>query len=473
MNGLLEILTNKYWMMAPDQLHAIRAVLESNLNARVNPGTFVKRPSFAASASGGAILNYAQMEDGAYCSSFEADEIDEPFVNVIVIDGPVTRNGGACSYGSYEHRDMIMMAADNPFCCGHVIFIDTPGGSAWAVNDYKQAIEYAKSKGQHVYAFIDGMCASAGMYVAAMCDKRFYMHPKDEVGCIGTMAAFYTEKDGERNEYTNETYHEVYDPESFDKNKWYRDAANDGDTKELVDTLAELGAEFRDCVTSRCPKAKDEHIHGKTFAAEDVKGILVDEQSTLNEVIQLCFNEGSAHIPVQNNSKTTMTEKYPNVAAACGAAELVVEADGAFMATEMLDNLSAHLDSLDQQIKDAQAQLTAQAEAFETKENEMAEAHSSEIAAVRSECSEKLSAMTLEKEEAEAQLAELRVSLADKEATIEALTKQSAETPDESPACNGTGVQVQTIITMPAYDSNLSPEENERIRNEWKRKYNL
>ena len=42
---------------------------------------------------------------------------------------------------------------------------------------------------------------------------------------FGVMAAFYTQKDGSKNEYTNETYHELYDPESFEKNKWVRDVA--------------------------------------------------------------------------------------------------------------------------------------------------------------------------------------------------------------------------------------------------------
>ena len=75
------------------------------------------------------------------------------------------------------------------------------------------------------------------MYLASLCDERYYMNPKDEIGCIGVMAAFYTLANGSKDKYTDETYHEEYDPESFDKNKAYRDIANKNNSKELVKGL--------------------------------------------------------------------------------------------------------------------------------------------------------------------------------------------------------------------------------------------
>ena len=242
MNGLLEILTNKQWMIRPEFVHSMMPVIQNNLNnhielteereremgcrivfTREGVETRIKEERYSA-------------KDGRYISSWN-DNKDDPFINVMFVDGPITRNGGACSYGSVEHRDMMMTAADNANCVGHIFHINTPGGSAWAKNDYQQAIDYARSKKQPVVAFVDGMCCSAGMYLAALCDARYYMHQKDEIGCIGVMAAFYTEKDGSTCTYTNETYHEIYDPESFDKNKEFRDIANDGNDELLIAEL--------------------------------------------------------------------------------------------------------------------------------------------------------------------------------------------------------------------------------------------
>lgn len=391
MNGLLEILTNKQWMIRPDFVHSMMPVIQNNLNnhielteerehemgcrivfTREGVETRIKEERYSA-------------KDGRYISS-RNDNKDDPFINVMFVDGPITRNGGACSYGSVEHRDMMMTAADNANCVGHIFHINTPGGSAWAKNDYQQAIDYARAKGQPVMAFVDGMCCSAGMYLAALCDARYYMHPKDEIGCIGVMAAFYTEKDGSTCTFSNETYHELYDPESFDKNKEFRDIANDGNSDLLIQELAKLGVEFRADVKAACPKAKDEHLHGKVFDAQDVKGILMDDQKSLGEVFNIVIDRGvknglqsarnAKNMLNPNNNSINMKENYPAVFALLGVEEMQMQEGGAFMNEGLLATLNAAIEAKNQEIADAKKladdltaekdNLTAQIETIKT-----------------------------------------------------------------------------------------------------------
>ena len=368
MKGLYEILTEKWWMVNPDFVHGIRKAWEKSLNEHAE---FVKPKKVcgyvtAENQEGGTYYpeEYQISEDGKQVRGNWALDLPEdneraqnfPFVSVLTVDGPITRNGGYCSYGSIDHRDMMMRAADHPLCRGHLFIINTPGGSAWAKNDYALAIDYAHSKGQKVISLTDGMCDSAGMYLASLCDERYYLNPKDQVGCIGVMAAFYTLANGSKDKYTDETYHEEYDPESFDKNKAYRDIANKNDNKELIKELAELGVEFRADVKKACPNAKDEHLHGKVFNAEDVKGILMDDQSTFMGCVKRCFDlyngtaepikrEASIQKPepgenepeqaslstVQENHQHTNTKNkidmanYPLINAACGMKEGEIE----------------------------------------------------------------------------------------------------------------------------------------------------
>jgi hypothetical protein len=280
----------------------------------------------------------------------------------------------------------MMTAADNANCVGHIFHINTPGGSAWAKNDYQQAIDYARAKGQPVMAFVDGMCCSAGMYLAALCDARYYMHPKDEIGCIGVMAAFYTEKDGSTCTFSNETYHELYDPESFDKNKEFRDIANDGNSDLLIQELAKLGVEFRADVKAACPKAKDEHLHGKVFDAQDVKGILMDDQKSLGEVFNIVIDRGvknglqsarnAKNMLNPNNNSINMKENYPAVFALLGVEEMQMQEGGAFMNEGLLATLNAAIEAKNQEIADAKKladdltaekdNLTAQIETIKT-----------------------------------------------------------------------------------------------------------
>ena len=397
MKGLFEILTEKKWMVSPDFVHGIRKSLEHNLNTHAVFSKSEKSCGYvtANDAEGNTYYpeEYQISEDGKqvrgnWCLNLPAYDEDAqtfPFVSVLTVDGPITRNGGYCSYGSIYHRDMMMRAADHPLCRGHVFIINTPGGSAWAKNDYALAIDYAHSKGQKVIALVDGLCASAGMYLASLCDERYYMNPKDQVGCIGVMAAFYTLADGTVNQFTDETYHELYDPKSFDKNKAYRDIANKDDDKELIKELADLGVEFRADVKKACPNATDEHLHGKVFNAEDVKGILMDGQSSFMEVVQHAFElyDGRAELinreqtaeptaePEQTATNTNTNinmENYPLICSACGlqAGEIVVTEEGAYMNASLLDNLEAHMKEAEQKVTDAEQKAT-------TAENALAE----------------------------------------------------------------------------------------------------
>lgn len=495
MKGLFEILTEKKWMISPDFVHGIRKALEQNLNTHSAFQRPEKTCGFvtAVDAMGNVYYpeEYQISEDGKkvkgnWALAYE-DEQNFPFVSVLTVDGPITRNGGGCSYGSINHRDMMIKAANHPLCRGHIFLINTPGGSAWAKNDYEQAINYARSLGQPVIAFVDGMCASAGMYLASLCDERYYMHPKNEIGCIGVMAAFYTKADGSTNQFTNETYHELYDPESFDKNKAFRDIANDGNDELLINELADLGKEFRADIMKACPNAKEEHIKGKVFNAEDVKGILMDDQSTFFDCIQRCFalhagtaepiyresstsnnSTASSSLPTgegQGGANTINMNTYPLTQSLLGVESLVVTEEGTFINADLLDTCEANLQAAEtakaeaeQKLADAQKALAdAQAHAQEIEEqlataradkqkaDEATEALRAEFGKEKADLTVQLDTLRADfgkKEEAlkgaQDALATAQQTLADRDAQIAALTSAPApQQEQESPESNG------------------------------------
>lgn len=517
MKGLYEILTEKKWMVNPDFVHGIRKSIEQNLNTHTAFTKPEKTCGFVTAKDNKGNTYYPEeyqiSEDGKQVrTNYQLDypEDDEraqnfPFVSVLTVDGPITRNGGYCSYGSIDHRDMMMRAADHPLCRGHLFIINTPGGSAWAKNDYALAIDYAHSKGQKVIALVDGMCASAGMYLASLCDERYYLNPKDQVGCIGVMAAFYTLANGSKDKYTDETYHEEYDPESFDKNKAYRDIANKNDNKELVKELAELGVEFRADVKKACPNAiEDVHLKGKVFNAEDVKGILMDDQSTFMVCVQRCFalyngtaepikREASIQKPepednepeqasastAQENHQHTIHQKsinmanYPKINAACGmqdGQQIEVKEEGAFMNAPLLDTLEAHLASQEQAVADAkqkattaeqsladlQAKHDALAETIAQKDEEIKNLKEAKAKAdedikalndAKAKADEEKAKVDEELKTAQASLATAQQTIADKDAQIAELNENPGEEPAQgaAPQNNGEGAKAQNL----------------------------
>ena len=145
-----ELYTTKHWMILPAFVHGILPTLMHNSNNHITLGVVEKKRPFLAVAGGSDYIRDAQVtEDGEVVPRYNWDgssllaQMREPFVNVIPIDGPITRNGDACSYGSKDIRDWMMEAAGNKYCRAHVLVINTPGGSAWAKNDFQQAIDFA------------------------------------------------------------------------------------------------------------------------------------------------------------------------------------------------------------------------------------------------------------------------------------------------------------------------------------------
>ena len=543
MKGLYEILTEKWWMVNPDFVHGIRKAWEKSLNEHAE---FVKPKKVcgyvtAENQEGGTYYpeEYQISEDGKQVRgnwTLDLPEDNEraqnfPFVSVLTVDGPITRNGGYCSYGSIDHRDMMMRAADHPLCRGHLFIINTPGGSAWAKNDYALAIDYAHSKGQKVISLTDGMCDSAGMYLASLCDERYYLNPKDQVGCIGVMAAFYTLANGSKDKYTGETYHEEYDPQSFDKNKAYRDIANKNDNKELIKELTELGAEFRADVKKACPNAKDEHLHGKVFNAEDVKGILMDDQSTFMGCVKRCFDlyngtaepikrEASIQKPepgeneteqassstVQENHQHTNTKNkidmanYPLINAACGMneGEIEVKEEGAFMNAPLLDTLEASLKANKQQVADAEQKATtaeqkladlqakhdALAETIAQKDEEIKNLKEAKAKAdedikalndAKAKADEEKAKVDEELKATQASLATAQQTIADKDAQIAELNENPGEEPAQgaAPQNNGEGAKVETAKTGYPTWNPADPVGSKKAIEEYKRENGL
>ena len=70
---------------------------------------------------------------------------------------------------------------------GILLYIRTPGGTVTDSDDiYEALIEYKKKYSVPVFAYIDGLCASGGMYISAAADK-IYASPTSVVGSIGVV----------------------------------------------------------------------------------------------------------------------------------------------------------------------------------------------------------------------------------------------------------------------------------------------
>lgn len=383
-----EIMNTRFWDFFPESLHNYRKLVFDNIAAN---RPFVKdeersdRPFFLNAKTDFAEKTYV----GNYRNITNWNDLDpeDRIISVVNVEGPILRNGDLCSYGSKEHRDLIMRAADDERVIGFLIEVNSPGGSSAAKYDYEQALNYARSKGKAVIGHIDGMACSAGYALMSLCDEIYYTNPHDVVGCIGTMCAMYTQRDGDVNTITQERYVEMYADGSPYKNKEYRDAA-EGNYDAMRQELNKSCIDFQNLVKSRRTNVTEEQLKGYTYEAGEVEGTLVDAQGSFDfcisriqelsgtsqskkgnsssgnqdkknekvltagikeekpsgnrSTIQKGVSTSEAQQTTQTQNQTTMAKSYPNIMSAAGVNSLVVEETGGFYMAEMMaDNLEA------------------------------------------------------------------------------------------------------------------------------------
>lgn len=446
--GLHEILATRLWDIHPMAYRGYRQRMEANLvghlpfvmEREVDEGPYML-------SSREAFQEKVYVGDAEYVAwRNELDEEDR-IINVVSISGPITRGGGACSYGSKEIRDMLMDLSGNAQVMGHIFSIDSPGGSASSKYDFEQAIVAVREAGQKTIAHIDGNACSAAYALASLCDEIYYTHPSNEVGCIGTMAAFGMNRHGDENAITKEKYVELYAEGSPYKNREFRAAADEEDYSLIQADLDRSAEDFKNMVRAMRPNVTDEQLLGDTYPAGEVEGTLVDGQKTMSQcvdrMLELCGYEPvaapqepqpSASEPTlqseeaeetnytetnDNLNPTEMNKQYINIQNALGQAELGSDAKNALYLNEaQCDALEAHLVTCGQRSDALDAKMN-EIEALNARIAEMEQAHAEALEALKVENQKALEDFTAEKNaEMEALKGEHRQALEAKDAEM-------------------------------------------------------
>ncbi len=86
--------------------------------------------------------------------------------------------------------DSVLLDSREDFLTGNrvkaiLLYVDTPGGSSSDCDTIYRALSDYKAKyNVPIYAYVDGLCASAGMYIACVADK-IYASPSSIIGSVG------------------------------------------------------------------------------------------------------------------------------------------------------------------------------------------------------------------------------------------------------------------------------------------------
>lgn len=498
---LLEITRDCKVCMRPDVYSTLRNRILTNIDLRIADGTLKETEQqalvhFRAGAQVGPPANTVVfMGNAQYIKYYEDVEDDDQIINIVRLTGPMTRGGGSCSYGSKDHRDMLMRAADIKQTVGHIIYCATPGGMVSTMRDYRMAINYCHSKGQKVYMYCDGDVASGGAFTAGICDEVWAANPEDEIGSLGMYSAFFTLADGEKNAITGETYHEYYADASPDKNKWYRKASK-GDMsvveEETKRDLAQLLANFK----KDRPQAKSEQLTGDMYKMKDVVGSLIDGFCSMSELAQKILDDHTARkgaalppkeaaAPVdfkpqtktnQTSNKENMSKTYTQVGAFIGEGPLESDKEGCVtLQPEQADAMEEKLGTIESEkqtladeitsLKQEKETLTTQVSGLEA-EKETLTSDKTALESRVQELEAELETANTEKQQLTTDMQAKDQTITDLQTTVEELNTGAGKKPDAgaSPENNGMSGAQPTLKVGYVYDPALSPSENRKRR---------
>ena len=251
--------------------------------------------------------------------------------------GIMLKDSMGCGHiGTRELGHRLAQQDANDDVMAQIIIFETGGGASNSPIEIADAIAKCEKP---VYAWIDGMCCSAGIYSASYCKEIFAHRSTDWVGSIGTYAEYRGFKSGEK-DGQGQYHYRVYATKSDHKNKSYEELIQNGNVtfvKEMVDLHRDRFE--RDILKNR-PKADAKtHCHGDTWEASEVVGPLVDGIKTWEELIDYIVAENSESNSSGGTSSTSISNnKNQNsmkdlivlaaVLAAAGLHDLELDAEG-------------------------------------------------------------------------------------------------------------------------------------------------
>lgn len=261
------------------------------------------------------------------------DNIPENSVAILPIQGPITKYGDACSYGTQDYENTLRMLGANSNVSGVILQIDSPGGMVSGTEMFAKSVRaFTDTYKKPIVALADGMMASAAYWIGSQANEIWLLGETSSVGSIGTMTTILDFRQSFENDGIK--LQEVYASASSNKNDVYRQAI-DGNIAPLVAELDKLNNVFLDAVKStrntafenvkQMPVVDDyiEPLTGKMYIGKEaIKVGLADK--VVNDM-QNAYNTMQARIRAMKKAADDQKATQPNNASSGWAIDKVLK----------------------------------------------------------------------------------------------------------------------------------------------------
>ncbi|APZ82858.1 hypothetical protein [Flavobacterium phage FL-1] len=237
-------------------------------------------------------------------------------IGIINLNGPITKSGGASSYGTKDlSSNMLQMSKDSRIK-GFVIIADSGGGATAAIKIMQDAINEVK-KTKSVYALIEkgGMAGSACYGIISACTAIYSEDEMNIVGSAGTMIQFSGKPNGTVDS-EGEKHVTLYATKSTKKNKGFVEAIEKDNYKIIVNELLDpINENFLESILFNRPVLEGSNYdNGHTVFSKDAIGTFIDGIASLDEVISMILSDTSTNTGSNKNSNNNPNSKKMNKA---------------------------------------------------------------------------------------------------------------------------------------------------------------
>jgi protease-4 len=223
------------------------------------------------------------------------DDAPDNSIAIINISGPIMKEGGECGEPGAKHfTSWIKMANVSPKISGILLNIDSPGGMVDGTQTLVNAIQSSKKP---VVAFIDdGMMASAATWIGTAAKEVYASQKTDTIGSIGVFCTLYDFREAFAKAGIKR--HEIYAPQSADKNKAYYEAIDNKPAlmqEELKLIADEFIAGVKSARAGKLDLSKGDPFTGKMFSADQAIEIgLIDGYANIESAVDRVYQLAKA-----------------------------------------------------------------------------------------------------------------------------------------------------------------------------------
>jgi protease-4 len=395
--NILLAITNGFWLIDEASI-ASYSPLISNLIKGEQSGLLSEEPQpcfYSVSADGAVLFTAAD-------SAFTNAPVKSTAVLNIV--GPIMKYDNCGDAGTATYGAILKNAIANPNIGSIVIKIDSPGGEVSGTEDFAKIIA---SSHKPIVAVAEDLMASAAYWFGSQAKELYASSLTTRIGSIGTMLSFadvqpYFEKQGV-------VFHEVYAPDSKDKNKDFAELRA-GNYAKIKETLGAINDVFKSNVISGRGKKLNEKetLTGKVFMAEDaIKVGLIDGIKSMDDAIaraqELANTTENKNQTINNSNQLQMKLK-----SSLGAMVALLAASFAGFKAEETELSDEHLDKVNAELE-TMAALKTELETAKADALKVAADLATATASVQTLTAEK-AGLQKEKETAETALADLKAA---------------------------------------------------------------